>query len=149
MPSLVQSLFAVHLCRFAFKCNTHQHPKTIQSFSLPQNFIRKSEPAVEHKNHPASNANPKVKCPKNHRLKPSFKGRSHGKFSVDLSLCSRLNPELQAPLSLPNAWLNQVQKSRFDNMRRLSNYRLLNNVSVCCLLVVYPFSPVSSLTTSV
>lgn len=50
-------------CRFAFKCNTHQHPKTIQSFSLPQNFIRKSEPPVEHKKEPVSNVNPKVTYP--------------------------------------------------------------------------------------
>jgi hypothetical protein len=60
MPSSVQSLVAVHHCRFAFKCNTHQHPKTIQSFSLPQNFIRKSEPVSEHKKRLASNANPEL-----------------------------------------------------------------------------------------
>ena len=95
---LVQSLVAVHHCRFAFKCNTHQHAKTIQGFSLPQNFIRKSEPALEHEKHSPSNAIQKVTCPRKSLFEASCNGRSHDKFSVALALCSHLNPKLRAPL---------------------------------------------------
>ena len=56
-PSLVQLRVAVHPCCLAFKCNTHEHLKTIQVFSAPQNSIRKSEPIGEHKKRSASNAN--------------------------------------------------------------------------------------------
>ena len=38
--------------------------KRFKVFRYPRNFIRKSEPAVEHRKSPASNANPEVKYPK-------------------------------------------------------------------------------------
>jgi hypothetical protein len=40
-----------------------------------------------------------------------------------------------------------LKTSEFDNMRRLSNYRLLNNAPILPLLVVSLLPPVSSLTT--
>ena len=82
-------------------------------------------------------------CPNSHRLKTSFKARSRGKFSLALDFPVVCYQGLDRTKHLAES----SPKARFDNMRCLSNYRLQNNASVPCLLVVYPFSPVSSLTT--